>query len=1049
MIPTIRVPLLFKLSLAALPQFVLGEGSLSFNRDIRPILTENCYACHGPDQNHRKADLRLDVREAALTDKAIVPGNADQSGIIQRIETSEADDLMPPPDSHKKLTPREKSLLRQWVQEGAEYQGHWAFEKPVRPAIPKVEGTQTSAVNSIDPFILAALKKKGWSPAKEADRVTLIRRVTFDLTGLPPTSKEVEAFLADTSSQAFERVVDRLLKSPAYGEQMATQWLDYARYADSHGFQTDSSRSMWPWRDWVIRAFNENLPFDQFTIEQLAGDLLPKPELSQVVATGFHRNHRINGEGGIIDEEWRIENIIDRVDTTGATWMGLTLGCARCHDHKYDPITQKEFYELFAFFNNVDETGVIRGASNRSGGNPDPILKVPDTAQAKELARFTTEVKSAEAQVASALKDLPAAVAAWEPSFKAGLKESRPVWEPLNPHSVTSKGGTTFSRLEDESYLAGGQTPAKDTYTIASDLAAGTFSGVLIEVLPDASLPNRSVGRNENGNFVLSAVEAEIQAPSLKEPLKIVFTDAEADYSQNGWGIESLIPANQGKSSKRKAAAKKNRGNGWAVDGPTRREPSRAMLLTAESVSVPPGAKLVVRLKHESLSKHQIGRFRLSLTRLAPEMVTLSGEGSVPEKVCRIVDLPVEKRSPAQVKELTAFFRAGFDSPIKRADSALAAAKTKLADYEAALPTTMVMRELPTPRPAQILLRGQYENKGPTVTAATPAVLPPLPEGAPRNRLTLARWLVSGDHPLTARVWVNRQWERFFGKGIVKSSENLGVQSDPPSHPELLDWLATEFMASGWDMKALQKLIVMSATYRQSSHFKGLSTDLLTEDPENRFLARGPRLRLSAEAIRDQALAVSGLLDPRIGGPSVRPYMPEGVWDETSRYGDLRGYKHNPDGGLYRRTLYTVWKRTAAPPTMLLFDSPSRETCTVKRSRTNTPLQALALLNEVTYVEAARVLAQRMINEGGATPAQRIVWAFKQATHRAPDAAELEVLTAGHARHISRYRAAPEEAQKLVQIGEAPAAKTDAAELAAATVTANVILNLDEIITKE
>ena len=1049
MISTFRFQSLFKASLVAFSPFALAEEPLSFNRDIRPILTENCYACHGPDQNHRKADLRLDVRDAALKDNAILPGNANQSGIIQRIETSEADDLMPPPDSHKKLTSQEKALLRRWVQEGAEYQGHWAFEKPIRPQVPQVHGSQSKPTNSIDPFILATLQKKGWSQSPEADRVTLIRRVSIDLTGLPPTTKEVDAFLADSSAQAYERVVDRLLKSPAYGEQMATQWLDYARYADSHGFQTDSSRSMWPWRDWVIRAFNENMPFDQFTVEQLAGDLLPKPELSQVVATGFHRNHRINGEGGIIDEEWRIENIIDRVDTTGATWMGLTLGCARCHDHKYDPITQKEFYELFAFFNNVDETGVIRGASNRSGGNPDPILKVPDSVQAKELARLTAEVKSAEATLTNALKELPTLVAAWEPGFKADLKESRPVWESMNPRSVTSKGGTTFSRLEDESYLAGGPTPAKDTYTIESDLAAGTLSGVLIEVLPDASLPNQSVGRNENGNFVLTAVEAEIQAPSLKEPLQIVFTDAEADYSQKGWGIESLIPANSSKLSRRKTGAKKDRGNGWAVDGPSRRQPSRAMLLTSESISVPADAKLIVRLKHESISKHQIGRFRLSITRQAPEMVTLSGEGSVPEKIRRILDQPHEKRSAAQSKELSAFFRVGFDSPIKRADGALAAAKAKLTDYEAALPTTMVMRELPTPRPAQILLRGQYENKGPAVTAATPAVLPPLPEGAPRNRLALAQWLVSGDHPLTARVWVNRQWERFFGKGIVKSSENLGVQSDPPSHPELLDWLATEFMATGWNMKALQKLIVMSATYRQSSHFKGLSPDILTEDPENRYLARGPRLRLSAEAIRDQALAVSGLLDPKIGGPSVRPYMPEGVWDETSRYGDLRGYKHNPDGGLYRRTLYTVWKRTAAPPTMLLFDSPSRETCTVKRSRTNTPLQALALLNEVTYVEAARVLAQRMITEGGATPAQRIAWAFKQATHRAPDEAELSVLTAGYARHVARYRAAPDEAQKLIQIGEAPDVNTDPAELAAATVTANVILNLDEIITKE
>ena len=1037
---------------------VIGAAEISFNRDIRPILTENCYACHGPDQNHRKGDLRLDVRDAAIDAKAIVPGNPDTSSVIERILTSDEDDLMPPPDSHKKLSASEKDLLKRWIAQGAEYQGHWAFIKPERPHVPAEFKPAHTFGNPVDAFILKRLAEEKWPSAPQADPRTLIRRLTLDLTGLPPSPEEVEAFVNQcregdafvVRQPAYEALVDRLLKSPAFGEQMAQSWLDYARYADSHGFQTDSSRTMWPWRDWVIRAFNENKPFDQFTIEQLAGDLLPSPRLDQVVATGFHRNHRINGEGGIIDEEWRIENIIDRVDTTGATWMGLTLGCARCHDHKYDPVSQKEFYELFAFFNNIEESGVIRGASNRSGGNPDPSVKVPNAAQQKQIADLQSAITAAESAVKAQEKNLPTLLAAWEPKFKAELAQNKPAWEPLTPEKVTSANGTTFTRQEDGTYLAGGPVPAKETYLIESPIPAGPFSGILLETFPDNSLPNKSVGRNDNGNFVLSRVEAQITAPSLAKPLNVTFTEADAEYSQKGWGIESLIAESIAKKTKGKKPAASNRGKGWAVDGTSRREPNRAMLVTSDALTVPPNAHLTIRLVHETLSKHHIGRFRLSYTTTPPTRVTLAGDGAVPAEIRTTLETPAAKRQPALTQKLTAFFRSEVDSPLKKADTTLATARKRLSDFETTVPSTMVMKELPAARPAHILIRGEYAKPGDLVTAATPAVLPPLPAGAPRNRLTLARWLVSPDHPLTARVWVNRQWERLFGKGLVKSSENLGVQSDPPSHPELLDWLATEFTSNGWDMKALIKTLVMSATYRQSSHLTGLPKDILLSDPENRLLARGPRMRLPAETIRDQALLITGLLKTDIGGPSVRPYMPEGVWDETSRYGDLRGYKHDAANGLYRRTLYTIWKRTAAPPTMLLFDSPSRETCTVKRSRTNTPLQALALLNEVTYVEAARHLAQRMILEAGPTPKQRITWAFQRVTCRAPSTDELKVLTAGLTRHQQRYQSAPEDAAKLIHTGESkPNPTIPPAELAAYTVTANVLLNLDELVNKE
>ena len=1038
---SVRPALLLALALAG-P--ALAAERLQFNRDIRPILTENCYYCHGPDASHREAGLRLDVREEAL--EALAPGQPERSDVMARILTDDADDLMPPPDSHKKLTPAEKEILRRWVAEGAEYQGHWAFTAPVRPAVP---ATPPGARNAVDAFLLARLQQEKLAFAPQADPRTLARRLALDLTGLPPAPALVEAFAADPSDRAYEALVEQLMQSPAYGEHMAAQWLDFARYADSHGFQTDSSRSMWPWRDWVIRAFNDNLPFDRFTVEQLAGDLLPSPKLEQVVATGFHRNHRINGEGGIIDEEWRLENIIDRVDTTGATWMGLTLGCARCHDHKYDPISQREFYQLFAFFNNIDETGVIRGASNRTGGNPDPSIKVPDAAQQQQLAALQTAVQRAEAAVRDAEAQLPTLLAAWEPGFREALAQSRPQWQPLSGEAVRATHGTTFTRLEDGSWLAGGPTPAKDTYVIEAPLAAGTVSGLRLEVLPDPSLPGGSVGRHSNGNFVLTRIEAEIRAPGLAQPQRLVFTEAEAAYSQKGWGIESLVADASAKRSKRASTKGKNRGKGWAVDGNTRREANRAMLLTAESVSVPKDARLTVRLVHETLGTHQIGRFRLAVSMDAPETVTLAGDGAAPADVRALLAVAPGQRNAQQQARLKAFFRAGFDSPVKRADAALARARRELAAFEDQLPSVMVMRELPEPRLARVLERGEYDKPGEEVTAATPAVLPPLPEGAPRNRLTFARWLTSPEHPLTARVWVNRQWERFFGRGLVKSSENFGVQSDPPSHPELLDWLATEFMQGGWDMKRLQKQIVMSAAYRQDSGLRHLPAEFLARDPENRLLARAPRLRLSAEAIRDQALAVSGLLDSRVGGASVRPYMPEGVWDETSRYGDLRGYKPDPQGGLYRRTLYTIWKRTAAPPTMLLFDSPSRETCTVKRSRTNTPLQALALLNEVTYVEAARVLAQRMLLEGGATPAERIAWAFTRVTGRPPEAREAAVLAAGLERQLARFRTAPAEAEALLNHGHAPRPDPlDSVELAAHTVTANVLLNLDEVVNR-
>lgn len=1045
---TIRSVLFVAISAAveatALPLANAADKKISFNRDIRPILSDNCFQCHGPDEHKRQAGLRLDLKDAAVKAGesgrvAIVPAKPDASELVARIVTHDKDLQMPPASSGKKLTAPQIELLKQWIAEGAEYQGHWAFLPVQRPAPPAVNH-ENWVRNPIDQFVLARLLQEGLKPSAEASRQTLIRRVSLDLTGLPPTPAEVDAFVADNSPDAYEKVVDRLLQSKRYGERMALQWLDFARYADSNGYQTDGSRYQWPWRDWVINAFNRNQPFDQFTIDQLAGDLVPNPSRAQNIATGFNRNHRLNGEGGIIAEEWRVETVIDRVETTGMTWMALTLNCCRCHDHKYDPITQREFYQLFSFFNNIAESGTLQGDSK----NTDPLIVVPTDEQQAEIARLDEEIARAEKRVAESAKLLPQLIAAWEPGFKSRIAESgTTVWQQLAVKTVKSAGGAKMTRQPDGSYLVAGKNPQNDVYTVTAPVDAGSFSGLLLECFADPSLPNQSLGRFSNGNFVLSSIEAEISAPGLKEPLTAKFNRAEATYSQKGWEIGLVL---DGAPS-----------NGWAVDGPTRRDQTNAMFLVESPLTVPKDATLTVRLKHEALGQHNIGRFRVSMTSLPPGTVKLDG-ASFPDSLKQTLALDPDKRSPQQKDELEKFFRANVDSPLKQAESAVAGFKQQQNKIMAASPNVMVMRELPNPRDAFVLIRGEYDKRGDKVPAGLPAALPPFPAGAPKNRLGFAQWLVDPSHPLTSRVWINRAWERFFGTGIVKTSENFGSQADFPSHPELLDWLAAEFMqptvspavagqpAQRWDMKAIQKLIVMSATYRQTSH---VTPALVERDSENRLLARGPRFRLSGEALRDQALAVSGLLVEKIGGPSVRPYMPDGVWDETSRYGDLRGYKHDTGDGLYRRTMYTIWKRTAAPPSMLLFDAPNREVCTVKRSRTNTPLQALSLLNEITYVEAARKLAERMLTEGN-SPDERLTRGFQLATSRRPTTEELKILTEGLQADLTHLKQNPDAAKKLVAYGDSKsAANLDPVELAAYTLTANVLLNLDEVVTRE
>jgi mono/diheme cytochrome c family protein len=1026
-----------------------APDALAFNRDIRPILSEHCFQCHGPDAQQRQGELRLDLYQDALQagqsgNLAIVPGQASKSEVWARIHSQDPELVMPPPHTGKPLNPGQIERIGKWIDQGAAYQGHWAFIPPTRPSVPLADLAENYP-NPIDRFLLEKLRAQGFEFSVQASKETLLRRVTLDLIGLAPTLEQIDAFLADTSEDAYAKVVDRLLSSPHYGERMAIGWLDLARYADSNGFQIDSSRQQWPWRDWVIDAFNRNMPYDQFTIEQIAGDMLPEASLSQRVASGFNRNHRLNGEGGIIAEEWRVETVIDRVETTGTTWLALTLNCCRCHDHKYDPITQKEFYSLFSYFNNVAESGTLQGESR----NTDPVLSVPTPEQQHQVADYEKQIQQAQEALAQAEANIEILMEPWEIDFKKTIGSNQPTWNTLDPSSAKARSQAVLTEQPDGTLLVSGENPTFDVYEIQAPLAAGPLTGILLECFTDPSLPQQSLGRYPNGNFVLTRIEAIVTPPanaSANSPgITAKITEAKADYSQKDWDISNTVQGNTGR--------------GWAVDGPTRKETCRAMFLLDSPIEVPENSTITIRLVQETLGQHNIGRFRLATTALAKSTVAITGT-QIPDSIKSTLATPRTQRSEEQRKELENYYRKAAEGPIQQALRAVEETKKKLADFKASWPTVMVMQEIPKPREAFVLVRGEYDKRGDRVDANLPKALPAMPADQPNNRLGLARWIASPENPLTARVWVNRMWEKFMGNGIVKTTENFGSQADWPSHPELLDWLAVEWTnpsvlqevagktVHAWDIKGLQKLIVMSRAYQQSTSLIG-KEKLYEADPENRWLGRGPRFRLSGEILRDQALQASGLLTPKIGGPSVKPYMPDGVWDETSVYGDLRNYKHDTDDRLYRRSLYTVWKRTAAPPTMLLFDAPNREICIVKRSRTNTPLQALSLLNEVTYVEAARKLAERMVHHPVTNVADKLKFGFRTVTGRNPSDLELKLLEESWNEDRAYYGANLQQAEQLTQIGESKSQVESIADLAAYTLAGNVMLNLDEVITRE
>jgi mono/diheme cytochrome c family protein len=1021
----------------------MPAAAIDFNRDVRPILSNNCFRCHGPDAAKRKAGLRLDAREHALKPTesgatAIVPGKPDESEIVRRVFDT-GDEQMPPADSNKRLTETEKARLREWIAAGAPWQEHWAFIAATRPSVPSAlaDGTPPARGypvpatlqrsdwprNAIDNFILARLEAEKLTPSPEADRLTLIRRLSLDLTGLPPTPDDVDRFVNDTDGDAYDTLVDRLLNSPRYGERMAQEWLDAARFADTHGYHIDAGRDMSRWRDWVIASYNRNQPFDQFTIEQLAGDLLPNPTVDQLIASGFNRNHMINFEGGAIPEEYHTAYIVDRVNTTSTVWLGLTVACAQCHDHKYDPLTQKEFYQLYAFFNNVPENGL-----DGRNGNAEPMVKAPSREERRESERLSRAIAAVERELDAPMAQLDEAQLAWE---KEALERSKLNWTILDLAEFRSAGGATLTKLDDKSILAGGENPTHERYTLVAPITLPEITAVRLEALPDDSLVAKGPGRSANGNIVLTGVSVSVTEAS-SQPRAVPIKAVSADYSQPKYSIELAIDDKPD--------------TGWGIH-PQIGKPHHAVFEAAEPIRGGESTRLTVTLAFESeFGQHQLGRFRLSTTTsLDPH-----GKGTVPAEVHDALAVSMESRHDAQRSSLRKYFRQHVSEGLKPRFDELARLRDRQAALDKAVPTVMVMREMPTPRDTFLLIRGQYDKHGEKVSAGVPACLPPLADDAAANRLGLARWLVDPAHPLTARVIVNRYWQMLFGTGLVKTAEDFGSQGERPSHPELLDWLAVEFRESGWDVKHMLRLMVTSATYRQSS---ATASELLAKDPENRLLARMSRLRLPAEAIRDQALAASGLLDGRIGGPSVSPYQPPGLWEELMSREDGKNwtaqvYVQSHGADLYRRTMYTFWKRTSPPPTLSTFDAPDREVCTVRRARTNTPLQALILMNDPTYIEAARKLAERVLGEAGTTDDGSAL-AFRLVLARPPSDRERAVVRRVVDEQLAKFRSDAEAAKNLLVVGESLRdERYEPAEVATWTTVASMIFNLDEAVTR-
>lgn len=1047
---------------------VLPE-QIDFNYHIKPILSDRCFACHGPDANKREAGLRLDIEEEAFTalgdekdHYAIVPGKPQKSGVYERISSADPELIMPPPESNLKLTEKEIALITRWIEQGATYKPHWSFIKPENPTVPQLENGNW-AKNDIDRFIQAKMLENDLNPSGEADKETLIRRLSFDLTGLPPSVEEVDDFLKDTAPDAYVKLVDRLLGSPHYGERLASEWLDVARYADSHGYQDDGMRNMWPWRDWVIKSFNENLPYDDFLVWQLAGDMLPDATKEQKLATGFNRNHPQSQEGGIIDEEYRVEYVADRTNTLGKAILGLSTECARCHDHKYDPISQKEYFQMYAFFNSVKETGQVPYM-----GEASPTIILTDEEVDRQLSYIHEMVKQEETKMEPEREEYQRGFKEWlsqiadGKGFKVNIKGRigyYPLEKPINDK---------FSNLADQSKPA-------DMVVIQKDKDLQIVEGKMgnaVQLVGDSYVDlGGEIGYFErNEPFTIS-----LWFKALKDSVHGPIFSKTGGFA-NGYRGYELLAREDGKLSALIShtwpanaievhTLDKLPVGEWvhlvmAYDGSSE---AKGLQLYLNGQPMPVEVK-TDHLKRSILSygkdkrstghpgNLQIGKrgtnFAVTLDEAVVDELSVFDRRLTAIEIATIygdADPIMAALESEKEPELLDFYLSNLNRDYQKHLITLTELRGKKNEILSAQPEVMVMEERKEPRPTYILSRGEYDAPTEQVNPGTPSAVMEFPKNLPKTRLGLAQWVVHDDNPLTARVAVNRYWQMIFGKGIVATSDDFGNQGEFPSHPELLDWLAIRFMKSGWDVKALLKLMVTTATYRQVS---AINEELLEKDPENRWLARGPSYRMPAEMIRDNALAASGLLVKKIGGPSVKPYQPKGLWKELAT-ANVREYVQDTGANLYRRGLYTIWKRSSPPPSMISFDASDKYVCTVERQKTNTPLQALVLMNDPQYFEASRILAEEMIQKGGHDLTDWIQYGFRSMTSRNPDPEELNILQTLYNMELQDYKASPAAADSLLNVGEhLRNHNMPKEELAALTLVASTLMNYDEAVYK-
>ncbi len=1017
------------------------EPKIDYNRDIRPILADNCYACHGPDEKKRKRKLRFDVRESAVAElgdslHAIIPGKSADSALIDRVTDQDPDRHMPPAKTGKNLTPQQIETLRAWIDQGAPYALHWAFVPPIKPEPPKVGDAAPSGWprNPIDNFILARLVREGLHPSPEADKTTLIRRVTLDLTGLPPTPAEVDAFLSDKSPDAYEKVVDRLLASPRYVEHMARYWLDAARFGDTHGLHLDNYREIWPYRDWVINAFNQNKPYDQFLVEQLAGDLLPSATLDQQIATGYIRCHVTSSEGVAIEEEFYTRNVVERVDGFGTVFLGMTVGCARCHDHKFDPLKQKEYYQFFAYFNNLDGPALDGNAAL-----PPPVVKSPTAEQRAALEKMNQKIADIQKRIGDEAAKVPYEEADAQASAPQAPADYVWIDDDLPPGAQPApEGGANHAW----NWVEGGKQPVLSGKKSLMHKGAGLSQFVFTGAAPGL--------RCGDGDKLFAYVFLDPADP----PKEIMLQWNSGDWKHRAYWGDNLIEFGKDKTTERVSMGPLPKVGEWVRLEVEAAEVgiTPALVLNGWAFTQHGGTVFWDKAGVFTRTPQGTGQYFDSLSAWLQTEKAFGGAG-LPKEVQGLILLDPARRTDAQKKQLRDYFIGHACSKTRDQFAPLlrqiAEVDNEKAELDKQVPSTLIFKERADIKPAYILKRGEYDKKLDQVYRGTPAFLPPLPADAPKNRLGMARWLIAPNHPLTARVEVNRLWQQVFGVGIVKTTEDFGTQGEAPTHPELLDWLAVQFREDSWDVKKMMKRLVISATYRQSSHS---TKEQLAKDAANRLYSHGPRFRLDAEELRDQALAVSGLLVEKIGGPSVKPPQPAGLWEAVGYSGSNTVHFVADSGNekVHRRGMYTFWKRTAPPPEMSLLDAPSREFCTVRRERTDTPLQALMMLNDPQYFECSRAMAERTIREGGATPEERLAFLFQLATSRKPDAREMAELLANYKDQLAEFTRDVEAAKKLIAVGESkPDALLNPSELAAYTMAANLILNLDEVITKE